>query len=128
MEKETLILKRATKSASLRMLMDNIGKDPAGIYKSITFYKIKEAEGTRRKVVFFDWSLRLFSSHWRHLRLKVCVVALDKSQASLIVGNNGVDGNCSVQISVHDKIRIYVCGASIQQLFSLYIWTVRFYS
>jgi hypothetical protein len=34
---------------------------------------------TRRKVAFFDWSLRLFSSCWRHLRLKVCVNALDKS-------------------------------------------------
>jgi hypothetical protein len=27
------------------MPMDSNGKDPAGIYKSITFYKIKEAEG-----------------------------------------------------------------------------------
>ncbi len=45
MEKETLILKRAIESTSLRMLMDNNGKDPVGIYKSITFYKIKEAEG-----------------------------------------------------------------------------------
>ncbi len=45
MEKETLILKRVAESASLRMPMDNSGKDPAGIYKSITFYKIKEAEG-----------------------------------------------------------------------------------
>jgi len=45
MEKETLILKRAVESASLKMPMDNNGKDPAGIYKSITFYKIKEAEG-----------------------------------------------------------------------------------
>jgi hypothetical protein len=45
MEKETLILKRAAESASLRMPMDSNGKDPAGIYKSITFYKIKEAEG-----------------------------------------------------------------------------------
>ncbi len=51
---------------------------------------------TRRKVPIFDWSLRLFSSRWRHLRLKVPVVALDKSQASLVVGDNGVDGNCSV--------------------------------
>jgi hypothetical protein len=83
---------------------------------------------TRRKVPIFDWSLRLFSSRWRHLRLKVCVVALDKSHASLVVGDNGVDGNCSVQIPIHDKIRVYVCGASIQQLFWLYIWTVRFYS
>jgi hypothetical protein len=83
---------------------------------------------TTRKVPIFDWSLRLFSSRWRHLRLKVCVVALDKSQASLLVGDNGVDGNSSVQIPVHDKIRIYVCGANIQQLFWLYIWTVQFYS
>ncbi len=45
MEKETLILKRAADSASLRMPMDNNGKDPARIYKSITFYKIKEADG-----------------------------------------------------------------------------------
>jgi len=45
MEKETLILKRAAESASLRMPMDSSGKDPAGIYKSITFYKIKEVEG-----------------------------------------------------------------------------------
>jgi hypothetical protein len=45
MEKETLILKRAAKSASLRMPMNSSGKDPTGIYKSITFYKIKEAEG-----------------------------------------------------------------------------------
>ncbi len=45
MEKETLILKRAAKSASLRMPMDNSGKDPVGIYKSITFYKIKDVAG-----------------------------------------------------------------------------------
>jgi hypothetical protein len=48
---------------------------------------------TRRKVVFFDRSLWLFSSCKRHLRLKVCVVALDKSHASLVVGDNGVDEN-----------------------------------
>ncbi len=40
-----MILKRAADSASLRMPMDNSGKDPARIYKSITFYKIKEADG-----------------------------------------------------------------------------------
>jgi hypothetical protein len=42
-EKETLILKRAAKFTSLRMPMNSSGKDPIGIYKSITFYKIKEA-------------------------------------------------------------------------------------
>jgi len=40
-----LILKKETKYASLKMLMKISGKDPAGIYKSIMFYKIKEAEG-----------------------------------------------------------------------------------
>jgi hypothetical protein len=72
---------------------------------------------TRRKVPIFDWSLRLFSSRWRHLRLKVCVVAFDKLQASLVVGDNGVDKNCSLQILVHDKIRVYVCGANINNYF-----------
>jgi hypothetical protein len=42
---EILILKKATKYASFKMLMGISGKDPAGIYKSITFYKIEEAEG-----------------------------------------------------------------------------------
>ncbi len=51
---------------------------------------------------------------------KSCVVALDKSQPSLVVGDNGVGWKLfSVQIPIHDKIRIYVCGASIQQLFWL---------
>jgi hypothetical protein len=45
MEKETLILKRAVESASLKMPMDNSGKDLARIFKSILFYKIDEAKG-----------------------------------------------------------------------------------
>jgi hypothetical protein len=42
---EILILKKVAKYASFRMLMGINGKGPIGIYKSITFYKIKEAEG-----------------------------------------------------------------------------------
>jgi hypothetical protein len=45
MGKETLILKRATEYASLRMLMDISGKDLVGIFKFIMFYKIDEVEG-----------------------------------------------------------------------------------
>ncbi len=40
-----MILKKVVEYASFRMLMGISGKDPAGIYKSITFYKIKEADG-----------------------------------------------------------------------------------
>jgi hypothetical protein len=40
-----LILKKASKYASLKMLMDISGKDHTGIFKSIMFYKIDEAEG-----------------------------------------------------------------------------------
>jgi len=40
-----LILKKASKYASLKMLMDISGKDHAGIFKFIMFYKIDEAEG-----------------------------------------------------------------------------------
>ncbi len=40
-----MILKRAAEYASLRMPMDSSGKDLAGIFKSIMFYKIDEAEG-----------------------------------------------------------------------------------
>jgi hypothetical protein len=42
---EILILKKAAEYASFKMLMEISGKDPIGIYKSITFYKIEEAEG-----------------------------------------------------------------------------------
>jgi hypothetical protein len=42
---EILILKKAAEYASFRMLMGISGKDPAGIYKSITLHKIKGAEG-----------------------------------------------------------------------------------
>jgi hypothetical protein len=42
---EILILKKAVEYASFKMLMGISGKDPAGIYRSITFYKIEEAEG-----------------------------------------------------------------------------------
>jgi hypothetical protein len=45
MGKETLILKQATKYASLRTLMDINGKNITGIFKFIMFYKIDEAEG-----------------------------------------------------------------------------------
>jgi hypothetical protein len=45
MELEILILKKATKYASVKMLMGINGKDPARIYKSIMFYKIEKAEG-----------------------------------------------------------------------------------
>ncbi len=40
-----LILKKVAEYASFRMLMGISGKEHTGIYKSITFYKIKEAEG-----------------------------------------------------------------------------------
>ncbi len=40
-----LILKKAIKYASLKMLMEINAKDLARIYKSIMFYKVKEAEG-----------------------------------------------------------------------------------
>jgi len=42
---ETLILKKATEYASLKMLMDINGKDHTWIFKSIMFYKIDEVEG-----------------------------------------------------------------------------------
>jgi hypothetical protein len=42
---EIVILKKAVEYASFRMLMGINGKDLPGIYKSITFYKIKEVEG-----------------------------------------------------------------------------------
>jgi len=42
---EILILKKATKYASFRMLMGINGKDPTRIYKSNTLHKIKGAEG-----------------------------------------------------------------------------------
>jgi hypothetical protein len=42
---EILILKKATEYASFKMLMGINGKDFVRIYKSITFYKIKEVEG-----------------------------------------------------------------------------------
>jgi len=42
---EILILKKEAKYASFKMLMGINGKDPAGIYKSITLHKIKGAEG-----------------------------------------------------------------------------------
>ncbi len=45
MEMEILILKKEVGYASLKMLMDIDGKDPAGIYKYIMLYKTKEAEG-----------------------------------------------------------------------------------
>jgi hypothetical protein len=41
----TLILKKVTKYASLKMLMDISGKDHARIFKTIMFYKNDEAEG-----------------------------------------------------------------------------------
>ncbi len=40
-----MILKKAVEYASFRILMGINGKDPARIYKSITFYKIKKVEG-----------------------------------------------------------------------------------
>jgi hypothetical protein len=40
-----LILKKVAEYASLKMLMEISGKDPARIYKSIMFYKIKEVKG-----------------------------------------------------------------------------------
>jgi hypothetical protein len=45
MEMGILILKKATKYASLNMLMDISGKNFTRIYKSIMFYKIKKVEG-----------------------------------------------------------------------------------
>jgi hypothetical protein len=42
---EILILKKAIEYASFMMLMGISGKGPTRIYKSITFYKIKEDEG-----------------------------------------------------------------------------------
>jgi predicted membrane channel-forming protein YqfA (hemolysin III family) len=42
---EILILKKAAKYASFRMLMGISGKDLVGIYKSITLHKIKRAKG-----------------------------------------------------------------------------------
>jgi hypothetical protein len=42
---EIVILKKAVEYASFRILMGINGKDPARIYKSITFYKIKKVEG-----------------------------------------------------------------------------------
>ncbi len=45
MELEILILKKVAEYASLKMLMEISGKDPARIYKSIMFYKIKEVKG-----------------------------------------------------------------------------------
>jgi hypothetical protein len=42
---EILILKKAAEYASFRMLMGISGKDPVGIYKSITLHKIEGAEG-----------------------------------------------------------------------------------
>jgi hypothetical protein len=40
-----LILKKATKYASSKMLMDINGKDQVGIFKFIMFYKIDEDQG-----------------------------------------------------------------------------------
>ncbi len=40
-----LSLKKAAGYASFRMLMGISGKDPVEIYKSITFHKIRGAEG-----------------------------------------------------------------------------------
>jgi hypothetical protein len=45
MELEILILRKATEYASLKMLMEIRGIDPVRIYKSIMFYRIREAEG-----------------------------------------------------------------------------------
>jgi hypothetical protein len=45
MELEILILKKATKYASFKMLMGISGKDFARIYKFMMFYKIEEVEG-----------------------------------------------------------------------------------
>jgi hypothetical protein len=45
MEMGILILKKATKYASLNMLMDISGKNLTRIYKSVMFYKIKKVEG-----------------------------------------------------------------------------------
>jgi hypothetical protein len=42
---EILIFKKVAEYASFRMLMGINGKGPIGIYKSITFYKIKKAKG-----------------------------------------------------------------------------------
>jgi hypothetical protein len=47
MGKKTLILKKATKYASSRMLMDISGKDLTGIFKSIMFNKIEWSQGTQ---------------------------------------------------------------------------------
>jgi len=41
----TFILKKTTKYASPKMLMDISGKDHARIFKSIMFYRIDEVEG-----------------------------------------------------------------------------------
>jgi hypothetical protein len=45
MEMEILILKKAVGYASLKMLMDISGKDHAGSYRCIMFYKTKKAKG-----------------------------------------------------------------------------------
>jgi len=42
---EILILKKVEGYASLKMLMGISGKDPTWIYRSIMFYRTKEAEG-----------------------------------------------------------------------------------
>jgi hypothetical protein len=41
----TLILKKTTEYASSKMAMDINGEDHVGIFKSIMFYRIDEAEG-----------------------------------------------------------------------------------
>ncbi len=45
MGRGTLILKKAIKYASSKMLLDISGKDHARIFKSIMFYMIDDAEG-----------------------------------------------------------------------------------
>jgi hypothetical protein len=45
MELGILILKKVAEYASFKMLMGISGKDLAGIYKFIMFYKIKKIEG-----------------------------------------------------------------------------------
>jgi hypothetical protein len=45
MGRGTLILKKATKYASFKMLMDISGKDHTWIFKSIMLYMIDEVEG-----------------------------------------------------------------------------------
>jgi hypothetical protein len=42
---EIFVLKKAAEYALLKMLMEISGKDPTRFYKSIMFYKLKEAEG-----------------------------------------------------------------------------------